>query len=386
MTAERRVSRPLDFTAANGGRWERGSARRLPRQDTSPDVSTCEEVVKSESSAGISRTLRPFTPPKGNELTIACVRRERVAPKERCVELAAIVLVVHVAAANRAAAQPPAGAAVTKPAPPAERPETDDDAVLNPAEPDYVVVNLPTGMRLPRFKANFRLTHRFAGNLKRGTFTQQASNLFGIDQGAIIGFEYRFAPVRHVQAAFYRSSFDKTIQLHGKYDAIRQHRFVPVSLSPIGSIEGTDNFQEQFAPAVGVTVSRTIGTVGAAYLTPIWVENSAASLRAIEHTHAGDSSSSPAEGVQPRRSTTLIGVGGRVRVHGTTYLAGEIVPRATGYAPDRLAFGVSLEKRVGAHVFSLTVTNTFGTTFAQVARGGAANTLYLGFNLARKFN
>jgi hypothetical protein len=36
-------------------------------------------------------------------------------------------------------------------------------------------------------------------------------------------------------------------------------------------------------------------------------------------------------------------------------------------------------------VFSLTFTNTFATTFAQLARGGAANTLYLGFNLSRKF-
>jgi len=34
---------------------------------------------------------------------------------------------------------------------------------------------------------------------------------------------------------------------------------------------------------------------------------------------------------------------------------------------------------------SLTLTNTFGTTLAQVARGGAANNLFLGFNLGRKF-
>jgi hypothetical protein len=32
---------------------------------------------------------------------------------------------------------------------------------------------------------------------------------------------------------------------------------------------------------------------------------------------------------------------------------------------------------VGSHMFSLTFTNSFGTTFAQVARGGAANTLFL---------
>jgi hypothetical protein len=61
------------------------------------------------------------------------------------------------------------------------------------------------------------------------------------------------------------------------------------------------------------------------------------------------------------------------------------VPRVGGYAPDQAAYGVSIEKRVGKHMFSLTFTNSFGTTFAQVARGGAANTLYLGFNLGRKF-
>jgi hypothetical protein len=46
---------------------------------------------------------------------------------------------------------------------------------------------------------------------------------------------------------------------------------------------------------------------------------------------------------------------------------------------------VSIEKRVGAHMFSMTFTNTFATTFAQLARGGGANSLFLGFNLGRKF-
>jgi len=33
----------------------------------------------------------------------------------------------------------------------------------------------------------------------------------------------------------------------------------------------------------------------------------------------------------------------------------------------------------------MSFTFTFSSTFAQVARGGAPTTLYLGFNLARKF-
>ena len=74
-----------------------------------------------------------------------------------------------------------------------------------------------------------------------------------------------------------------------------------------------------------------------------------------------------------------------MRLGSSTYVAGEVAGRVQGYAPDQPGYGVSIEKRVGAHMFSLTFTNTFATTFAQLARGGAANSLFLGFNLGRKF-
>jgi hypothetical protein len=304
-----------------------------------------------------------------------------------CRRLLGACLILTAAVSAAAAQSLPDTTEATSTAATAGRPQTaeDDDTVLNKAEPDFVVVNLPTAMPLAPRKSNFRLTHRFAGNLRRGTFGQQAGSLFGIDQGAIIGFEYRMAVAPHAQAAFYRSSFDRTIQLHGKYDGIRQRRSTPVSVSALASIEGTNNFKEKYAPSFGVVVSRSVGTRVAAYLTPIWTGNTAASLEPIAHDHE---TSQPAATVQPaehHRNTTSIGVGARVRVRGTTYVAAEIVPRASGYAPDNPAYGVSIEKRVGAHMFSLTFTNTFGTTFAQVARGGAASTLYLGFNLGRKF-
>src|SRR5690242_15808036 len=76
-----------------------------------------------------------------------------------------------------------------------------DDAALVLAEPDFALINLPTTLRLPRFKGNFRLTHRFQGNLEDGDFGYQLSNLFGLDNGAAIGLEYRFAVMRHLQLA-----------------------------------------------------------------------------------------------------------------------------------------------------------------------------------------
>lgn len=264
--------------------------------------------------------------------------------------------------------------------------DEDDDAVLDPAEPDFTIVNLPTTYVLPRHKGHFRITHRFAGNLRAGTFGEKAGNLFGIDQGAIIGFEYRFAPIRRVAVTFHRSSFDKTIQFYGKYDPIRQKGAMPVAISALVSIEGTNNFKDKYAPALGLVISRKIAGRIAAYATPIWVGNSNASLTEIGHNHGQETSEVPdADEHQARENTFYLGLGTRIRAFGTTYLVGEITPRLSGYAPDMQEYGFGLEKRVGGHTFSLTFTNAFGTTLAQLTRGGTANALYLGFNLGRKF-
>src|SRR5512134_3436953 len=242
----------------------------------------------------------------------------------------------------------------------------DDDAAPVRAEPDFRVLNLPSALRLPLHGSNFQLTHRFNGNLRRGTLGGNAGNLFGLDQGAAVGFEYRFGIARHLQAAVYRTAIDKVFQFYGKYDAVRQGDSIPVSLSALVSVEGADNFQEHYSPALGVVVSRMAADRVAVYATPVWVHNAAAILN-ID------------------RDTVFVGVGGRVRVSSTVYVVGEMAPRAGGYSPDKAAYGFGVEKRVGGHLFQLNFNNGQGTTFGQLARGGFANSLYLGVNLARKF-
>ena len=261
----------------------------------------------------------------------------------------AVCVLATFATAAPATAQ--SGPATTEATPAASVVQQDDEAVLDLAEPDFVVVNLPTTLRLPRFKSNFRLTHRFAGNLRNGSFSQQAGNLFGIDQGAIIGFEYRFAVATHAQAAFYRSGFDKTIQLYGKYDALQQRRSMPVSISALISIEGTDNFKDKYAPAIGAAISRQVGTRLAGYITPMWVHNTTASLDAIAHDHGGGTPAEPAGETHVHRDTTYVGLGARVRFGASAYVAAEVAVRAQGYAPDQPGYCVIIEKRVGAHMF-----------------------------------
>ena len=76
--------------------------------------------------------------------------------------------------------------------PPAASTDDDPDRDPNRSQPDFTLVNLPTTLRVPKYKSAFRVTHRFARPLGQGDFSDLAEDLFGLDSGAQIGLEYRF--------------------------------------------------------------------------------------------------------------------------------------------------------------------------------------------------
>ena len=109
------------------------------------------------------------------------------------------------------------------PPPPADQaagPSSSPEIELN-------LVNLPTTLSLRRHRSYFRLTHRFARDLRRGDFGQLAEDLFSLDNGAIIGLEYRFGITSDLQAGIHRSLLSKTIQVFGRYDGWKQGEKLP---------------------------------------------------------------------------------------------------------------------------------------------------------------
>ncbi len=270
--------------------------------------------------------------------------------------------------------------------PPDERAHQDEEDEVDSSltEADFSVVTLPTTLQLPRFGFNFRLTHRFLANLRQGSFSDHLEDLFGLDNGAVIALELRFAPLSNLQVVVHRSSQDKTLQFSGQYDAIRQGRAWPVSISPIASIEGTNNFKGRGdtggdgghdhgvgggahrSPALGAVVSRTFSDRLALYAVPMWVHDSA-------RLPEGD------------RNTGFLGLGGRARLSRNVFVVAEVSPRIGGYAPGSPGYAFGIERRAGGHMFLLTFTNSVGTTFGQMSQGGFPDTLYMGFNLGRKF-
>jgi len=268
--------------------------------------------------------------------------------------------------------------------PPAETP-----AWLQGRELDQVLVNLPTTLPLKKHKSYFRITHRFARDLRRGTFGQLAEDAFSLDSGAIIGLEYRFAFTDSLQAGVNRSILGKTIDLFGRWDGWKQSASLPLGISPLISIEGQNNLRVDPQPGASVTFSRVQGRF-ALYATPTFVKDAhTPTLRVLheghEHTAGEADDDLDADAHLDQNNTAFVGLGARVHLLETVSVVGEVSPRIYGYRPDTALWSVGIEKLTHGHVLQLNFSNSFGTTPGQVARGGTPGVVYLGFNLSRKF-
>jgi hypothetical protein len=262
------------------------------------------------------------------------------------------------------------GAPGLQPGPPADDPAS--ELRLNPAQPDFTLVGLPTTLRLPHHKSAFRVTHRFLRPLGSGDFGDLLNDFFGFDSGAIIGLEFRYGIVRGTQIGIHRTS-GKTIQFFGQYDAIRQTADRPFGLAALVTVEGINNFRDEYSPGLGALLSKEFGESGALYVQPIWVGRTNPVPTDLRQVDEGD-------------HTLVVGLGGRWRIRPTVYLVGEIAPRLAGYDPgaNHASFGV--EKRAGGHSFQVNFSNSSATTMGQIARGAFTNDdWYIGFNITRKF-
>jgi hypothetical protein len=246
---------------------------------------------------------------------------------------------------------------------------SDPDVSLNLAQPDFTLIGLPTTLRLPRHKGAFRVTHRFTRPLGNGSLGDLAADFFSLDSGAQIGLEYRYGLMRGTQVGFHRTS-ERTIEFFAQHEVKAQSASFPFTMSALASFEGTNNLHDSYTPALGAVVSRTIADRAAFYIEPVWVNNS-------------NLLPSP---LVDQNNSVLLGLGARLRIRPTVYIALEGSPRVAGDKPSVTQIGVGLEKRAGGHTFQLNFSNGFGTTFGQIARGGTGRSdWYMGFNISRKF-
>ncbi len=251
----------------------------------------------------------------------------------------------------------------------AQAPVTTDDPDLDPnnAQPDFYVATMPTNLRLPKGKLAFRLTHRFLQPLGDGDFSDLAARLFGFDSSAQIGLDLKYGLFRGGQVGVYRTS-DRTVQFSAQYSATAKPH-APLGFGVAVNIDGTGNFTDEFSPGAALILSHEYHDRLAVYFEPSVVSNVNIGVLPSDEDY-----------------TVTTGVGARLRAAKNTYLFLEASPRVAGYKPGVTLISFGFEQRAGGHLFQLNFSNGYGTTLAQVARGGTAyEDWYLGFNLARKF-
>ena len=189
-----------------------------------------------------------------------------------------------------------------------------------PAEPDFTVISVATTAQVPRHKFAFRLTHRFSrpldgfdNDFEVGAFVE---NLFGFDSAAQIGLELRFGLLAGTQVGIYRTN-DKTIQFFGQHALVEQGDGGVAAVDAVVTVEGMNNFRQDYTTGIGVIVSRRMARRVAIYAEPMWVANSNP-LPSV---------------VAPENHTFQVGLGSRLRITSSVYLVGEFVPRSAGYRP-----------------------------------------------------
>ncbi len=240
---------------------------------------------------------------------------------------------------------------------------------------DFTLGSLPTSLRIPDGKWAFRLTHRFSRAIGEGSAKDFFADAFGFDSSAKVGFELRYGLWPGTQVSVHRTN-DRTIQFLGQKRMLSSGGASPWTIDMLAGVEGRNNFGESYATSIGGILAKAVGAQAAFYVHPFGVINV-----------FDDTTNPPPTGPLEKRNTFVLGLGARVRLGASpVFLVAEIAPRIGGYHDGNHHATIAIERGVGGHMFQFNISNTFGTTLAQVARGGRGrNDWYIGFNLTRRF-
>jgi len=258
---------------------------------------------------------------------------------------------------------------------------------------DDVVFTLPTGRRLERHGLYLNFAHRFPYDT---AFTGPARGgaLLGLDGFAIPSFGFRYGFTNKLSAGIFRapSVIGRPIQLMIGYNLIDEHDGYPLNMAVRFSVEGKNDFLEQYTENIEGIFSRSFGSRAQIYFVP----TASFYNRRLESVNVVNYYASEIPDV-PGHNTLSLGVGGALDIRPTVALVAEVIPTVVNGRPldiHRPAYSFGIQKKIWRHAFTLGFTNSPGTTVSQRAGTRAtflndptADTpsgLFIGFDLTRQ--
>ena len=293
-------------------------------------------------------------------------------------------------------------------------PTKSGENVSRATEPyDYQIVNVPTPKRIAKGSFNVHFSHRFSSTIsgQGQDFEDVASELFGLDSASVssLGFTYGFTS--RLYGKILRSpvcdssALCKTIEMGVGLHLMDEGGNSPVALSVYGSIEGNNNFTENFSYNLQTMLARSITDRLTLFFSPAIHLKTNGYGRFNPRPGRFFNDAQIAEDFRLGEHTASFGFGANARVTDRTSLLFEYVPR-TGFELGRIepifdenftfigynnrsfpAIGFGIEKRLGRHAFSLTFSNTQTTTTSRYNSSNInlpRDRFVIGFNLFRR--
>jgi cytochrome c oxidase subunit 2 len=299
-----------------------------------------------------------------------------------------------------AEAAPPATEAVAET-------ETTEERVDEPY--DYRLINIPTPKRVVKGSLNLHFTHRFAQPVR--PINTSSDDLLGLDSFSASGLGLSYGITEKLYVNAYRSpicqlGMCKVIEIGLGYHWLDEKGRSPIALSTYGSIEGNDNFSEEFTYNIQAMFSRSVTKYAHAFFSPGGHFNANGQKRFDPRAFNFFPQQPIADRFNQPKHTLSLGFGFSGHVRPSVSILFEYTPRF-GFKQGRLIpvfrpgtnqvinfrnvteaeIGFGIEKRVGRHSFALTFSNTQTTTTARYNSSNLQlppRKFTIGFNLYRR--
>ncbi|HKY04440.1 MAG TPA: DUF5777 family beta-barrel protein [Blastocatellia bacterium] len=298
------------------------------------------------------------------------------------------------------------------PTPTAEATASRQESRRAPEPYDYRLVNVPTPKRVPKGSLNVHFTHRFAQPVRQDDVPvkEEARVLFGFDSSSAssLGFTYGFTD--RLYGAVYRSplcqpGLCRTVEVGLGYHLLDEAGRSPVALSAYASVEGDDNFSENFTYNLQAMLARSVTRHVTLFFSPAVHFKSNGNHRFNPRPEDFFPPASAADDFELGTHTGSFGFGVNARVRPTVSLLFEYTPRVgfklgqvlplfnedfsiAGFENrSEAAIGFGIEKRLGRHSFAFTFSNTQATTTSRYNSSNLVlppSRFTIGFNLFRR--
>ena len=274
---------------------------------------------------------------------------------------------------------------------------------------DHRIVNIPTPKSIPKGSWNLTFTHRFSQPIQ--PLNESARDLFGLDSFGIASFGLTYGITDKLYVSAYRSplcqrGLCRVIELGLGYNWLSQDKDSPIALSTNASIEGNDNFTEEFTYNLQARLSARLGKRVYLFFSPAVHINSNGQRRFDPRPTDFFPPSAIADTFRQPKHGASFGFGASVLITPNVAALFDFTPR-TGFKLGQVnpifdnnfnvigftseshpAIGFGIQRNIGKHSFALTFSNTQTTT---TSRYNSSNLVFspkdvvIGFNLSRQF-